>query len=374
MNMTVLDRSPDSAAWKEGSSHLGFIDCDVHPYVKGPNDFDPFLPRRWLDHKNTIGNRSRTGLAKTSMYPRISPGNGMRGDSWPKNGNPPGSDLPLMREQLLDLFDVSHGLLAPLVGGAAAERNVEFAAAMATATNEWQLASFCDPEPRLKGAVQVNIEWEEAAIAEIEKRAGDRRFAQVNIPPRGLEPLGRRRYRKILAACAANGFPVSLHLGGTSGHASTGGGWPSFYHEEHPSYVQSMQTLVTSLVCEGVFEHIPGLKIVLVEGGFAWLPALSWRLDKHWKRLKAEVPALTRSPSEYVHEHVWLTTQPIEEPERPDDMLAVLDWIGPDRIMFSTDYPHWDQDDPRYAFKVPLPEAWKDAIYRDNARALYHLD
>ena len=36
-------------------SHLGFIDCDVHPYVKGPNDFDPFLSKRWLraqaDHR-----------------------------------------------------------------------------------------------------------------------------------------------------------------------------------------------------------------------------------------------------------------------------------------------------------------------------------
>ena len=196
----------------------------------------------------------------------------MRMDSWPKTGGAPGSDLPMMQEQLLDLFDVAYGLLAPLVGGAPGERNVEFGAAMATAVNEWQIAHWCDPDPRLLGAIQVNIEHTEAAIAEIEKRAGDRRFAQVNIPPRGLEPLGRRRYWPILEACAANNFPVSLHLGGTSGHASTGGGWPSFYHEEHPSYVQTMQTLVTSLVCEGVFEQIPNLKIVLVEGGFAWLP------------------------------------------------------------------------------------------------------
>jgi uncharacterized protein len=43
-------------------------------------------------------------------------------------------------------------------------------------------------------------------------------------------------------------------------------------------------------------------------------------------------------------------------------------------VMFSTDYPHWDQDDPRYAFKVRLPEDWARLIYRENARALYRLD
>lgn len=370
MNMTILDRKVD----RGGQSHLGFIDCDVHPYVRSGADFDPFLSKRWQEHRRTIGGRSRQGLAKTSMYPRISPGAGMRMDSWPQGGGHPGSDLPMMREQLLDLFDVSYGLLAPLVGGAGTERNVDFGAAMATAVNEWQIAHWCDPEPRLKGAVQVNVEHTEAAIAEIEKRAGDRRFVQVNIPPRGLEPLGRRRYWPILQACAANGFPVSLHLGGTSGHASTGGGWPSFYCEEHPSYIQTMQTLVTSLVCEGVFELIPNLKVVLVEGGFGWLPPLCWRLDKHWKRLREEVPHLRRAPSEYVRENIWLTTQPIEEPELPNHMASVLEWIGSDRMMFSTDYPHWDQDDPRYAFKIALPEELKRKIYRDNARAVYGLD
>ena len=78
-----------------------------------------------------------------------------------------------------------------------------------------------------------------------------------------------------------------------------------------------MQTLVTSLVCEGVFEHIPDLKVVLVEGGFAWLPALCWRLDKHWKRLRAEVPHPARAAVGVCARAIWVTTQPIEEPERP---------------------------------------------------------
>jgi len=345
MNVTLRETRIDSP----GRQYMGFVDCDVHPFFRTPADFDPWLSAKWREHRITVGNRSRQPLHKGSLYPRMSPGNGMRMDAWPSAGGPPGSDLTMMQEQLLDLYDVRYGLLAPLVGGAAAERNLEFAAAMAHAVNEWQAAVFCDPDPRLKASVQITIEDEDAAIAEIEKRAGDARFAQ------------------------ANGLPISLHLGGTSGHASTGGGWPSYYHEEHPSYVQTMQTLVISLATEGVFDEVPDLKVVMVEGGFAWWPSLAWRLDKTWKRLRAEAP-LKMAPSEYMRRHFWVTTQPMEEPERPEDMLQTIEWIGPDRVMFSTDYPHWDQDDPRYAFKVKLPDDWARLIYRENALSLYRLD
>jgi uncharacterized protein len=371
MTVTVLERNADLGA----QTQLGYVDCDVHLYPRnGGADFDPFLSERWRQHRRTIGGRARQALSGTAAYPRMSPEVGMRVDAWPPGGGIPGSDLDFVREQLLDAFGAAYGVVLPLVGRCADERNLEFGAAMSTAVNEWQAATWCDREPRLKASVQIPLEHQEAAIAEIERRAGDRRFVQVQIPPRGLEPLGRRRYWPVLEACAANGFPIALHLGGTSGHPSTGGGWPSFYHEEHHSYVQSMEALVTSLVVEGAFERIPELRVVLVEGGFAWLPSLSWRLDKHFRRLREEVPHLKRLPSEYIREHVWVTTQPIEEPERPDDLLATIEWIGWDRVMFSTDYPHWDQDDPRHAFKVRLPEHGRQRIFRDNAMAFYGLE
>ena len=370
MNVAVVDRQPDISA----QSILGFVDCDVHPYTKTPADLDPFLSERWRKHRAAFGARTRSPFAAASNYPRMSPGNGMRMDAWPAAGGHPGSDLAMMRDQLLDKFGVSYGMMMPLLGRGGDERNVEFGAALCTAANDWQVQVWCDAEPRLKAAVQITLEDTPSAIREIEKRAGDRRFAHVMIPPRGLEPLGRRRYWPILEACAANGFPIALHLGGTSGHPSTGGGWPSFYHEEHPSYPQSKEALVTSLVIEGVFEHLPNLRVALVEGGFAWMPSLSWRLDKHYLRLRDEVPHLKMLPSEYIRQNIWVTTQPIEEPERPDDLLATCEWIGWDRIMFSTDYPHWDQDDPRYAFKVRVPEKEKQMLFRDNALAFYGLN
>ena len=54
-----------------------------------------------------------------------------------------------------------------------------------------------------------------------------------------------------------------------------------------------------------------------MEGGLGWVPSLNARMDKHWTRLRSEVPHVKRPPSEYVREQVWFTTQPMEEPGSP---------------------------------------------------------
>jgi uncharacterized protein len=297
----------------------------------------------------------------------------MRIDAFPEQG-PPGSDLALMRAQHLDANGVEYGMLMQLSRGGMEERNLDFAAALSRAVNDWQLEAWVKPEPRLRAGIVVPQEDAAFAAAEIERRAGDRSFAQIITSPRASDPLGHRRYWPIYAAAEHCGLPIALHVQGFSGgHASTGSGWPTYYLQEHYSTTGNMQTTMTSLIFEGVFERFPKLKVVLIEGGFVWAPALCWRMDKHWERMRKEVPDVKRPPSEYVREHFWFTTQPIEEPDDPQHLADVIGWLGWDRLMFSTDYPHWDFDHPQHVFKFALTEAQKAKVFRDNAKALYGL-
>ena len=132
---------------------------------------------------------------------------------------------------------------------------------------------------------------------------------------RTSELMGRRRYWPIYEAACEAGLPVGVHVFGYSGRAASNTGWPSFYIEEMTEHSNACQAQVVSLISEGVFEAFPQLKMVFIEGGFGWIPSLGHRLDRNWKRMRSSLPHLKRKPSEYLHDHFWVTTQPMEEPE-----------------------------------------------------------
>jgi predicted TIM-barrel fold metal-dependent hydrolase len=371
MNIAVKER--ETVGGPATEQRLGIVDCDIHPGFSTGSEIMPFLPERWREYVKTFGGLYRQPLSDTLSHPRIQPDVARR-DAWPPDGTPPGSNLDFMREQLLDAYGVAWGMLMPLNRGPGNQRNLDYGAALATAVNDWQIAKWVEREPRLRASIVCTQEDPPAAVREIERRSPDARFAQIMLPPRSLEPLGRRRYWPIYEAAVAANRPIALHVGGINGYPATASGWPSYYIEEQHTNVQGMQGLVTSLVIEGVFERFPDLKVVLVEGGIAWAPALKWRLDKHWKRLKAEAPHLKRLPSEYIRNNIYFTTQPLDEPDRDADLVEAFAEVGFDRIMFSTDYPHWDMDEPRFVLsKLRISEPDKARIMGGNARELYRL-
>jgi uncharacterized protein len=359
------------AAPADSPSRLKLIDCDVHHALRAPSDLYPYLARRWHDHIENFGRRLPTPFQGSSPYPKVAPALS-RTDSWPPNGGPPGSDLAFLQEQLLDPYNIEFGLLHLLAGGMD-ERNQDLSNAVCSAINDWQYEHWTQKDKRLKAAIVVPGEDPPAAIKEIERWAGNPDFVQIALTTHAIEPLGRRRYWPIYEACVAHNLPLGLHTSGFNGHAVTGSGWSSFYVEEQHVVALSQQQLAISLVCEGVFERFPALKAVIIEAGYVWVPSVAWRLDQHWERMRGEVPHLSKKPSEYFRTNLWYSSQPADEPERPRDLRQVLDWIGWDRLLFSTDYPHWDMDNPEHAFKLPLSADEQNRIYNANARLVYDL-
>jgi predicted TIM-barrel fold metal-dependent hydrolase len=353
-------------------NRLAVIDGDVHPAWKSIEDLRPFLSKQWWEHLQTYGSRRKNGSVYGEPYPKSAP-LACRRDAWPEEGGRPGSSLSLMQSQYLDACGVEFGILGPLGTTGQGEFNQDFSAAMCSAVNDWQLAAFTQPEKRLKAGIVVPYEDGAASAKEIERCAPDPDFAQVFVLTRSAEPLGSRRYWPIYEAAERNKLPVACHVFGTSGHPVSGAGWPSYYVEEGAAHSTSCQTVVSSLVIEGVFERFPGLKVVMVEGGFAWLPALSWRLDKLFERMRDEVPHLKRKPSEYIREHVYVTTQPMEEPDNRRQVLDVMEWIGWDHLLFASDYPHWDFDDPLRAFPAGIKPERHRQICAENGRKVYRL-
>src|SRR5436305_13798860 len=154
--MVTTTASPET---RSRQSKLAVIDCDIHPALKSPKALHPYLSERWRRHRDTIGDRGFAG----SYYPRANP-NAARTDAWPPNGLPPGSDLDFMRYQLLDAWDMDFGVLQPLLG-AAQQLNQDYAAALASAINDWLVAEWLEPEPRLPAGRVVANEAPEQAVA-----------------------------------------------------------------------------------------------------------------------------------------------------------------------------------------------------------------
>ena len=94
-------------------------------------------------------------------------------------------------------------------------------------------------------------------------------------------------------------------------------------------------------------------------------------MDRQWTKLRRETPHLKMPPSEYMRRNVWFTTQPIEEPEPREHLAEAIEWIGWDRVLFATDYPHWDFDDPARALPIELTEAQRREVFLENAKAVY---
>ena len=233
--------------------------------------------------------------------------------------------------------------------GSQAVYNQDLAAALCRATNDWLAEEWLGKDDRFRASIVIPWQSPELAAEEIERRAPDRRFVQVLMMVSGEMPLGKRQMWPIYAAAEKHDLPVGIHSGTIYRSAPWTNGWPSYHIEDQAAQSVGFQTQLLSLITEGVFEKFPRLNVVLLESGVTWLPSFLWRIDKLWRGLRMEVPWLKRAPSETVKERVRLTMQPFDGPSDPQIIREMIDQIGADMMLFSTDYPHWNFDGVDFA-------------------------
>ena len=344
------------------------IDCDVHFKPVAAEAITEHLPEPWRSRRNL-----HRALTKAPVY---NPYTGaMRLDAKPAEG-PTGSDPALAGRQLFVEAGVDLAINIPVGEHFCPLLDPDLNAAYSAAVNEWQAATWLgafNRHGRYRGSISVAVNNVPAAVREVEKWAGDPRFVQVLVPHHAGAPYGSPQFDPLWEAACRAGLPVALHsnVGAETYHTPVGvmQRYPEYNGIGHPMFVAHH---LVSLLSSGAFERFPALRFVFVEAGFSIYAPLVSRLDRNWEKLGGEVPHLRARPSSHLRDHVRFSSQPVDEPEAFADLARIWAWGDAEHLLlFSSDYPHWDFDDPSRAISPRFGDALRQRVLRENARELY---
>ena len=265
--------------------------------------------------------------------------------------------------------------------------DVELRGAGLRAHNRW-LADFCSLAPlRRAGVGQILLNDLDDAVAEVKAIAAAGLRGGVLLPGVapgcGLPPLYAEHWEPLWAACEAHGVVLNHH-GGAAGpvpEEEWGSALAVWVYES----AWFAHRVLWHLIFNGTLERHPDLHLVLTEQGAGWLPATLDSLDvaaARYGRADSAISrfagphagALGRRPREYWDRqcHVGASfLRPVECAQRYR--------IGVSRIMWGSDYPHYEGTAPhtraalRHTFAGVAPDEVA-AMIGGNAADLYGFD
>lgn len=255
-----------------------------------------------------------------------------------------------------------------------------YAAALARAHNEWT-HEFCQHDPeRLKFAAQISLH--DAELAALEVRHSVEELGAIGVVGNPNPVNGRHihdaYYDPLYETIAGLNVPLGIHPTGLSSLEDNIAA--RFIDAPHGAAISrqahnpiELMLAFSSLAIGGIFEKYPTLKVAFLEGTAGWLPWWLWRLDEHWELTGPGYDAQAGLlPSEYFNRQCWVATDPDEV-----GLHRVIDAIGDDRLVISTDYPHSDGLFPRatdvFLDQQDVNDESKRKILWDNCASLYGL-
>ena len=316
------------------------IDTDFHLPQASISDLLPYLNDHW---RAQVTDRELPQMPfRLSSYPAGSP----------MTQNPAFNGLDV--SGALDKFGTGIAV-ASMLHGVVTLHNPDMRQALVSAVNDYVIDNWLDKEPRLRGTIYISGEDIDAAVAEIDRLASDKRFVQVMLLAMQEIHHGNRMYWPIYEAIERHGLTLAIHAGSLYRVPPSVAGWPSYQFEDYVMQSGVFENIFVGFLGEGVLQKFPNLQIVLLESGFAWLPTTLWRIDKTWRGVRQEVPWLDRRPSEIAAGRIFLSLQPVDPPG-PEELQQILKHIGrTDMLLYSTDYPH-----RQFTGDDPLPDGLPD--------------
>lgn len=172
------------------------------------------------------------------------------------------------------------------------------------------------------------------------------------------------------------GMTVVVHAG-NSGYSSNGYASDGFTSDFKASAVpqpikmlqleRPIEDFLAALVGDQLFHRFPNLRIASVENGSGFLRGLFHRLDALGRKLSGWFP---EDPVETFRRHIWIN------PFWEDDLNEVLDLMGPDRVLFGSDWPHIEGMPRPLDYldeMVGFDEAVINRVTRDNVTELNEM-
>ncbi len=145
-------------------------------------------------------------------------------------------------------------------------------------------------------------------------------------------------YDRLWATAVELGLPLCFHILTNTSYSGHRG--PKI--NALLNVIRSCQDIIGMLIYSGVFDRFPALKVVCVEADAGWAPHYAYRMDHIYNRHRFwnKAPALTKLPSEYFFDNVYMTFQ--------DDWTALhmTDQLNVERLLWANDFPHSDSTWP----------------------------